>query len=131
MAALHARCFTMPRPWSAQEFTGLLSDPAVFVVTSEAGFALGRAVAGEAELLTIAVAPEARGQGVGRALLHSYEGTARSRDAADSFLEVAVVNHPAIMLYERAGYSRAGCRPGYFRDPDGGRVDALVMRRTL
>ncbi|MCV6596292.1 MAG: GNAT family N-acetyltransferase [Mangrovicoccus sp.] len=131
MAALHGRCFTMPRPWSAAEFAALCSDAAVLSALSPAGFALGRAVAGEAELLTLAVAPEARRQGAGRALLAEYESQARAHGAAESFLEVAVDNDGAIALYRRAGYVEAGQRRGYFRGPDGARVDALVMRRSL
>ena len=58
MAALHAACFAFPRPWSAAEFAALLADPLVFVQTLPGGFVMGRAVAGEAELLTVAVAPD-------------------------------------------------------------------------
>ncbi|MDX5350628.1 MAG: GNAT family N-acetyltransferase, partial [Paracoccaceae bacterium] len=73
LAILHARCFSTPRPWTQAEFAGFLSDPLVFLlVESDAGFLLGRAVAGEAELLTLAVAPEARRRGLGQRLVSRF-----------------------------------------------------------
>ena len=78
LAALHARCFTIPRPWSAAEFAGFLADPLAFLlVEGDAGFLLGRAVAGEAELLTLAVAPEARRRGLGQRLVGRFLYQAR------------------------------------------------------
>ena len=75
LAALHARCFQTPRPWSEAEFETLLADPLVFLlVEGDAGLLLGRAVAGEAELLTIAVAPESRGRGLRAGLVKSSQG---------------------------------------------------------
>ena len=53
MAALHARTMTTPRPWSREEFAALLGSPGVFAVGEPTGFALGRVVLDEAELLTL------------------------------------------------------------------------------
>ncbi len=132
LAALHARCFTIPRPWSAAEFAGFLADPLAFLlVEGDAGFLLGRAVAGEAELLTLAVAPEARRRGLGQRLVGRFLYQARLRGAASAFLEVAADNAPAQALYERAGFAPAGRRRGYYAGPDGRGLDALVLRREL
>lgn len=131
MAALHARCFTTPRPWQTDEFAVLLADPNTFTELSPSGFALGRVVAGEAELLTLAVALENRREGQGHALLRRYEASARSRGASESFLEVSADNMGALSLYDRAGYQRVGSRSAYYRCPDGGRCDAIVLRRSL
>lgn len=131
MAVFHAASFTTPRPWSAAEFEALLADPAVFAETAPDGVALGRAVAGEAELLTLAVAPEARRCGTGRGLLAAFERTAHRRGASACFLEVAADNRAALGLYRAAGYTEAGRRPAYFRRPDGTRCDAIVLRRAL
>ena len=131
MAVLHQRCFTTPRPWSQNEIAALIEEPAVFVVSRSGGFALGRTVADEAELLTLAVPPEDRRAGIGRALLAAYEEKARSRGAQESFLEVAADNHAAVALYEQAGYGPRGQRRGYYRRPDGTRCDAIVLRRCL
>ncbi|RMD95053.1 MAG: ribosomal-protein-alanine acetyltransferase, partial [Alphaproteobacteria bacterium] len=59
MAALHARVFTShPAAWSAAAFSGLLAEPSVFALEGAGAFLLARVVADEAELLTLAVAPE-------------------------------------------------------------------------
>lgn len=131
MSALHAACFVTPRPWSSAEFSDLLSVPGVFVVGGAEGFALGRALAGEAELLTLAVHPSKRRQGRGRQLLSAFEAEAMAREAEAAFLEVAADNGAAIALYRRAGFVDAGRRPGYYRPPRGGAIDALVMRKAF
>ena len=130
LAALHARAFTMPPPWSAAAFRGLLESEGVFLCTAASGFALGRAVAGEAELLTIAVEPAARGQGTGRALLDAFEAEAAARGAATAFLEVAADNGAALALYDRAGYRETARRRGYYRGLEGP-VDAAILARDL
>jgi ribosomal-protein-alanine N-acetyltransferase len=94
------------------------------------GFILCRAIAGEAEVLTLAVKPAARNAGLGRALLESAMGAARSTGAEAMFLEVAADNPAAIKLYTNAGFTRIGARPGYYARP-GGAADALVLRRDL
>lgn len=127
LACLHAICFTRPRPWSAAELQALLADPANFLLTREAGFLLGRTVLDEAELLTLAVAPEARRQGIGAALLTGFEAEAQARGATIAFLEVAADNAAAQALYTGAGWQNAGCRRDYY----GGGIDAVVMRKPL
>ncbi|MCA8879898.1 MAG: GNAT family N-acetyltransferase [Rhodobacteraceae bacterium] len=131
MAALHARCFTTPRPWTELEFAGFLADPGVFAAFDPAGFALGRVVADEAELLTLAVAPEHRRQGRARSLLTALEGDAARRGAATLFLEVAADNDPAIRLYRAASYREVGRRRFYYRREGAPPVDALVMSKAL
>jgi ribosomal-protein-alanine N-acetyltransferase len=132
LATLHARAFTTPRPWGEAEFAALLADPLAFLlIEGDAGFLLGRAVAGEAELLTIAVTPEARRLGLGRKLVSRFVYQARLRGAESAFLEVAEDNVAARRLYLAAGFSDAGRRRGYYRTPDGRAVDALVMVRSL
>lgn len=132
LAALHARTFRMPAPYSVADFTGFLADPLCFLlVEGDAGFLLGRAVAGEAELLTLAVAPEARRLGLGRRLVARFLYQSRLRGADRAFLEVAADNPAAIALYESSGFQRAGTRRGYYQSPEGQRIDALVLARDL
>lgn len=132
LARLHARAFTgAPRPWSAAEFATLLAAPGVHLVAGEAGFALIRVAAGEAELLTIAVAPDARRRGRGRALLAAAEARATAAGASEMFLEVAADNTAARTLYAAAGYAVAGQRRGYYQAVEGPPVDALVLRKAL
>jgi len=131
LAKIHAAAFTRPRPWSAAEFAAMLADPQVAVITAPspaapAGLAVLRAVAGEAELLTIAVAPDRRAQGLGRSLLHRALAAAASAGATEVFLEVAADNAPALRLYESTGFIMTGRRPGYY----GQGTDALILRRS-
>jgi ribosomal-protein-alanine N-acetyltransferase len=131
LAAIHAQSFETPRPWHADEFSALLKEESVFLCTCEAGFALGRAAGGEAELLTLAEDPARRRHGSGTALLRAFEHAARQRSSETAFLEVSAVNKAALALYKSAGYAESGRRPNYYRDPDGRRIDAIVMAKSL
>ena len=127
------------KPAPGPEILALLGEPVVAVRLAHrqrtepgdglapAGFALYRAVAGEAELLTISVLPEARRSGIGAGLLAACEDGARASGAARLFLEVAEGNVAARTLYDRAGYRECGRRKGYYQHPDGSRDDAVVM----
>lgn len=132
LAALHARCFTTPRPWSEADFAAFLQDPLAFLLTEgDAAFLLGRAVAGEAELLTLAVAPESRRLGLGRKLLARFLYQARLRGAETAFLEVAADNTAARALYATSGFTESGRRKNYYATPTGSRLDAVLMHRAL
>lgn len=122
---------TLPAPFTADEITTLLIAPGVFPCTEDGGFAIGRVAADEAELLTIAVAPEARRKGLGRRLLAAFEAEAARRGAAVAFLEVAETNAAARALYTGAGWRETGRRRGYYRVDEATRLDAIVMTREL
>ena len=142
LAALHAKAMDFPAPWSAQAFTELLASPGAFVCGPPdaladpsqglSGFAMGRVVLDEAELLTLAVEPDFRRQGIGRACLSAFEAQARKMGADHAFLEVAATNTAALALYASQGWITAGRRPGYYQG-DGvqtGRIDAILMRKA-
>ncbi len=131
MARLHAACFTSPRPWSEAEIADLLTVPLVFAITESGGFAMGRAVVGEAELLTLAVDPGQRRQGIGAALVSGFLTEAKARKADRAFLEVNPDNAPAISLYLKAGFTVSGRRRGYYHPPTGPALDALIMDLPL
>ncbi len=128
-AEIHAACFTTPRPWSEPEFADLLASEHVFLCARPQGFALGRIAGPEAELLTIAVLPNYRAQGIGAELLADFHAQATALGATDFFLEVANDNTAAIALYSRAGYAQCGIRKDYYETPRGPRISALVLRR--
>lgn len=131
LAALHALCFETPRPWAADEFAALLASKGVFLHRTEAGFALGREIVGEVELLTFAIDPTRQRQGHGRILLAGFETDAMKRGAQEAFLEVSQTNAAARGLYRAAGYTESGRRTAYYTPPSGPRIDAIVMRKTL
>jgi ribosomal-protein-alanine acetyltransferase len=82
----------------------------------------------QADIQTIAVAPDARRHGIGRALMHALTAEARNRGARELFLEVREDNPGAQSLYDSLGFERIAVRPRYYQ-PDG--VDAIVMRLTI
>ncbi|WP_299375077.1 GNAT family N-acetyltransferase [uncultured Tateyamaria sp.] len=129
-AAIHTAAFVTSRAWDASEISALVAAPHTHLTsTGPDGFAIWRAIAGEAELLTIAVHPTAQGRGVGRRLMHAWT-TAATPLAQSAFLEVAADNAAACALYARFGFAHVARRTGYYARGDG-RVDALVMRAAL
>lgn len=129
LAALYAAAFSDDgRGWTSDEIAALV--PPGLALVAEDGFALISVAGDEAELLTLAVAPEARRKGRGRALTEAAMGAARASGAAEMFLEVAADNTAARALYEALGFGQVGARKGYYRRADG-RMDAMILRRTL
>ena len=130
-ASLHAACFTLPRPWSEAEFTALLAQPGVFAIGTAKGALLGRVVADEAELLTLAVDPAERRKGLGQSLVLAFHKKAIDHSALTAFLEVAARNRAARALYEQSGWQEAGLRRAYYRGAAGEVDDAVIMTRRL
>ncbi|BDZ63840.1 ribosomal protein S18-alanine N-acetyltransferase [Agromyces mangrovi Wang et al. 2018] len=97
------------------------------VVVAYAGLLAPRG-SGQGDIQTIAVAPDARSGGLGRALMQALLAEAWRRGAHDVFLEVRADNPVAQALYRSLGFAELGRRRGYYQ-PDG--VDALVMRARL
>lgn len=79
------------------------------------------------DVQTIAVAPEAQGQGLGTALLHRIIDTATDAGAEQLLLEVRADNDGAQSLYHREGFETIHSRPRYYGDG----TDALIMRKIL
>lgn len=107
------------RYWVAESQTG--ETPVI------CGYAGLMCVLPLADVQTIAVAPQAQGQGLGTRLLQTLEAAAREQSAEDLLLEVRQDNTGAQRLYTRFGFEQIHVRPGYY--PDGG--DALIMRKRL
>lgn len=124
LANLHAKCFPH-KPWSDVDFADLKKSGCE-IIASQNGFIVWRAVADEAELITIGVAPEARRCGIAAAMLGIMDGELKKSGIKSVFLEVAENNIPARKLYEQNGYTRVGVRPKYY---DG--VDAILMKKDL
>ena len=94
------------------------------------GFALTRQVLDEEEILLIAIRPEFRGQGRGKALLQDVIDNARARSVARMFLEMRDGNS-AEHLYRSFGFEKIGHRPGYYRGAVGGPIDAITFARVI
>ena len=131
MTAIYAAAFPHSRAWSAAEISDMLASRLTFAIEGDVGFALGRVIADEAELLTIAVAPHHQRKGLGLILLKQFEAESKTRGACWAILEVAQDNAAALALYQRAGYEICGERPGYYSRPDGEQITASLMKKAL
>ena len=136
LAAIHASAFA--RPWTAQDFEGFLAErpiraDGVFLgrATQPSGFVLSREAADEAEILSLAMASEARGQGHARTLLATHLQALAYAGVRKVHLEVEDGNDPALGLYHRLGFKSVGRREGYYLRPDGSRAGALSMSLGL
>lgn len=128
LAAIHAEAFPPREAWGEDAIALQLAMPGVFgLLHSRGGMLLARVTADEAEVLTLAVAPAVRRQGIAGALLTGAMAAAREQAAQTMVLEVAIGNTAARALYERAGFVEAGRRSRYYAD--GG--DALILRARL
>jgi ribosomal-protein-alanine N-acetyltransferase len=133
LAEIHAEAFEAP--WPEADLRRFATDPGGFALLAEdeghtSGFKLCRVIAGEAEVLTLAVRPARRRRGAARALVGAAIGFS-AQTAGSMFLEVAADNPGAIALYEAAGFVRVGRRRGYYARPGAPAVDAIVMRQAL
>jgi ribosomal-protein-alanine N-acetyltransferase len=131
MAALHAAAMQVPRAWSAAEIAALVATPGAVVATVPQGFALGRVVLDEGELLTLAVHPDHRRRGAGTACLLAFHRAAGAAGAAAVHLEVDDTNAAARRLYAAAGYVQTGRRPAYYTRPGAAATDALILSCRL
>lgn len=127
-AAIHATAFPPRERWGVDSFSLQLALPGVFgLLDPRGGVLLARVIADEAEILTLAVEPRARRQGVATALLNQARAEAGRRGARSVVLEVSVGNRAARDLYGRAGFVEIGRRLRYY--PDGS--DAMILRAEL
>lgn len=95
-----------------------------------AGFAITRTIAGESELLLLAVVPERRGSGLGRMMIENWIDHARAMGVTRAFLEMREDN-PAAFLYRRMDFVPVGLRKSYYRGQDGVMRNAVSMERIL
>ena len=125
LARLHALCFR--QAWTEEALRSLLKSPGSAAFAAQGGFVLVRIAGDEAEILTLAVAPDTRRRGIASALLGAAAAHAGEAGARTMFLEVSESNDAAMALYARAGFRGAGRRKSYYSPSD----DALVLRGEL
>jgi ribosomal-protein-alanine N-acetyltransferase len=126
---IEKRCFT--NPWTREMFMGEMErDDVVRAYVARtagwvvAGYCSAWLIADELHINNLAVRPECRRGGVGRALVeHALDAAARE-GARRATLEVRRSNAPALRLYERLGFKAAGVRRGYYTNP---LEDALIL----
>ncbi len=134
VAEIHAASFD--RPWGLMEFERLLAEENILTHAAAHaggidGFVLSRLAADEAEILSIAVNPRRRGEGVAGRLLAAHREALVLNRIRTLFLEVEDGNTSAIALYKRQGFADVSRRDAYYRKADGSAATAIVMRRAL
>ena len=130
LATIHRLAFQAERPWSVDEFSELLANPHVGLHSHRHGFALSRSIAGESELLTLAVDPDYQRRGIGRALTRQWLSDV-ANIAQTAFLEVAADNTAACHVYRTECFTEIARRPAYYARKNGAAMDAILMRRDL
>ena len=133
LIAIEAASFT--RPWSRGAVAAELSHPGaalwiaqrVVPLPAALGYAAFRCLAGEAELLRVAIVPAARRGGLARRLIAAGLAEATRQGATLCHLEVAADNLAAIELYRQFGFDQVGRRPNYYRHGEA----ALLFTKQL
>jgi ribosomal-protein-alanine N-acetyltransferase len=120
-------------PWTREAFASLARRGDVSFRVAEidravAGYLVAWFVVDEGEVANVAVAPGARGRGVGGALLDELLAMGVGRGVTAVYLEVRESNGAARALYAARGFEIVGRRRGYYRRPV---EDALVLRRQF
>ena len=138
LSRLHGLCFA--KKWKASEFEKLLSMPGFFgwfirdtagLGRTYGGFILASITGEEGEIISIGVAPDCRGQGLGTRLIRAVETQCRIAGAKELLLEVAETNDSALQLYKTLNFRIVGRRIGYYSNQVNAKIDALIMRRCL
>ena len=139
LAEIHAASFT--HGWDADELATLRDQSGAFLLIARRphpkgkreplGFVLMREVAGEAEVLTLAVSPRHRRHGLAARLMRDGMFRLYGNRCEALFLEVDAANDAAVALYRSLGFLQVGERKGYYRSPVSGEGTALVMKRTI
>lgn len=132
VAEIERLCFPH-EPWSEQALLVLCREHgAGFVALSEDNTPLAYVgmtyAADEGSITNVATHPDARRQGLGRAVVSALLSHAISLGLTDVYLEVRVSNEPAIALYRSLGFEEIGRRRHFYRQPT---EDALLMKASL
>ena len=129
IAALEQQCFS--DPWSEAAIAPELENPlSLWLVAEQGDTVLGyigsQSVPPEADMMNIAVAPEARRQGIAEALIGELICCLSANGVTSLSLEVRASNAAARSLYEKLGFRQAGLRPNYYFHP---KEDACILRK--
>ena len=129
VARLEQCCFS--DPWSEASVAAELDNPlSLWLVALADGRVVGyvgsQAVLDAADVMNVAVDCAFRRRGIARVLLTALVDRLAARGVSSLALEVRPSNGGALALYRSLGFSEAGRRPGYYRNP---REDALILRK--
>ena len=131
IAALERECFSLP--WSEASIRSeLRNELSLWLAAVEDGRVLGyvgsQTVLGESDMMNLAVRPDCRRRGIGKALVEALCEVLRVEKAVSLTLEVRASNEAAKALYAALGFTSVGCRPRYYSRPT---EDAELFRKEL
>jgi len=120
-------------PWSSESFEQAdAMENSIFLTVcageTPVGFGCILLVAGEGELVDIAVSSAHRQKGLGQLLMTALLAEARKQETEILYLEVRQSNTAARSLYEKNGFEAMGVRKKYYKNPV---EDAVLMRCVL
>ena len=136
LAQLHAQAFPSEEAWDIAAFDGLLAQSSTqgFGLHSEtqlAAFLLVQFIRPEAEILTLATAPDFRRRGLAQKLVRDTESELRMDGLEKWLLDVAEDNPQAIAFYHKIGFREDGRRARYYKRLEGMRVGAILMSKLV
>lgn len=139
---LYQSCFKESQigRWSTKALQETLSQKSTYILlvypgnnksSPPIGFAIIQVVLDEAELLSLGVDPEWRGNGIGKNLLGELINQCKALKIKLLFLEVDEGNIPAISIYNRFDPVITGKRNKYYNTGKGDKKDALLMKINI
>lgn len=133
IAALEKECFS--EPWSKQAVENSADEGIRFFVYEENGAIIGyiglQTVLDEGYITNVAVSPDNRRKGIGKALLETLDSKAEELSLSFISLEVRESNTAAIALYNLCGYKNEGIRKRFYTNPDENAIIMTKRRKTL
>ena len=139
LAKIHASSFE--KQWPAIGFKNMFRPPdgrkthyrEMLMVKKNLliGFVIFLKMVDEAEIISMAIAPNCRGKGFGHILLTKSIELIKAEAIKKVFLEVNIQNIAAIKTYEQANFEQISIRKGYYKSKAGVKADALIYAKSL
>ena len=115
LSRTHAAAFD-GHGWPEADFAAYLNDSTIHIHGTDLCFVVLRVAGPEAEILTLATAPDCQGNGLATKTLTSAIQTLTAQGVEDVFLDVAEDNAPALALYARCGFIEFSRRHNYYKN---------------
>lgn len=119
--------------WPNSEYAGAVTSPTRLTLVAEedseiVGFVVALTAVSEWDLENIAVHPDSRRRGVGRALMQAFIDAGAQARATEIRQEIRASNLAAQRLAQSCGFLQEGRRAGYYREP---MDDAMLFKLMI
>lgn len=130
VANIEKVCFASP--WTEEGIAEELKNPLAHFLVAVGEEVMGyigvHEICGEGSITNVAVLPNFRCNGIGKALVSAAINGAKERNCEFITLEVRKSNFPAIFLYSSLGFEQVGLRKNFYSSPT---EDAVLMTKTF